>query len=133
MLRFPISCTHLLRVFPLSLSRKNDAAYYLYYDLNVNHHDMTVLVGTLSFRVQELNVRVESKTLDNVFLNATVSVQYCILAEKGAFLFFVVAKYCFCYHEMEGRSIPFIPSFFVCLCVCVCFVLTFPPIFPPCF
>ena len=45
----------------------------------------TVLVGTLSFRVQELNVRVESKTLDNVFLTATVSVQYCILAEKGTF------------------------------------------------
>jgi SPFH domain / Band 7 family len=43
---------------------------------------MDVLVGTLSFRVQELNVRVESKTLDNVFLTATVSVQYCILAEK---------------------------------------------------
>ena len=41
---------------------------------------MDVLVGTLSFRVQELNVRVESKTLDNVFLTATVSVQYCILA-----------------------------------------------------
>lgn len=38
--------------------------------------------GTLSFRVQELNVRVESKTLDNVFLTATVSVQYCVLAEK---------------------------------------------------
>ncbi|CAB9519568.1 Hypersensitive-induced response protein-like protein [Seminavis robusta] len=43
---------------------------------------MDLLVGTLSFRVQELNVRVESKTLDNVFLTATVSVQYCILAEK---------------------------------------------------
>jgi len=43
---------------------------------------MDVLVGTLSFRVQELNVKVESKTLDNVFLTATVSVQYCILAEK---------------------------------------------------
>ena len=47
---------------------------------------MDVLVGTLSFRVQELNVRVESKTLDNVFLTATVSVQYCILAEKGTFV-----------------------------------------------
>ena len=43
---------------------------------------MDLLVGTLSFRVQELNVRVESKTLDNVFLTATVSVQYCVLAEK---------------------------------------------------
>lgn len=43
---------------------------------------MDVLAGTLSFRVQELNVRVESKTLDNVFLTATVSVQYCVLAES---------------------------------------------------
>lgn len=43
---------------------------------------MDNLAGTLSFRVQELNVRVESKTLDNVFLTATVSVQYCVLAEK---------------------------------------------------
>jgi len=43
---------------------------------------MDVLVGTLTFRVQELNVRVETKTLDNVFLTAQVSVQYCILAEK---------------------------------------------------
>jgi len=40
------------------------------------------LVATLSFRVQQLNVKVETKTLDNVFLTAAVSVQYCILAEK---------------------------------------------------
>jgi regulator of protease activity HflC (stomatin/prohibitin superfamily) len=39
-------------------------------------------VGTLSFRVQQLNVRVETKTLDNVFLNAVVSVQYQVLREK---------------------------------------------------
>jgi hypothetical protein len=43
---------------------------------------MDVLAGTLSFRVQQLDVRVESKTLDNVFLTASVSVQYCILGEK---------------------------------------------------
>ena len=39
-------------------------------------------VGRLSFRVQQLNVRVETKTLDNVFLNAVVSVQYQVLREK---------------------------------------------------
>lgn len=39
-------------------------------------------VGTLSFRVQQLNVRVETKTLDNVFLTAVVSVQYQVLREK---------------------------------------------------
>jgi hypothetical protein len=39
-------------------------------------------VGRLSFRVQQLNVRVETKTLDNVFLNAVVSVQYQVLRDK---------------------------------------------------
>lgn len=38
--------------------------------------------GRLSFRVQQLNVRVETKTLDNVFLTAVVSVQYQVLREK---------------------------------------------------
>jgi len=40
------------------------------------------LVGRLSFRVQQLNVRVETKTLDNVFLTAVVSVQYQVLRDK---------------------------------------------------
>eukprot|EP00545_Synedropsis_sp_CCMP1620_P003073 CAMPEP_0119015532 /NCGR_PEP_ID=MMETSP1176-20130426/11182_1 /TAXON_ID=265551 /ORGANISM="Synedropsis recta cf, Strain CCMP1620" /LENGTH=281 /DNA_ID=CAMNT_0006968831 /DNA_START=100 /DNA_END=945 /DNA_ORIENTATION=+ len=43
---------------------------------------MEQLVGKLSFRVQQLDVRVETKTLDNVFLTAVVSVQYQILKEK---------------------------------------------------
>lgn len=43
---------------------------------------MEQLVGRLSFRVQQLDVRVETKTLDNVFLTAVVSVQYQILKEK---------------------------------------------------
>lgn len=43
---------------------------------------MDQLVGRLSFRVQQLNVRVETKTLDNVFITAVVSVQYQILREK---------------------------------------------------
>ena len=43
---------------------------------------MEQLVGRLSFRVQQLDVRVETKTLDNVFLTAVVSVQYQILREK---------------------------------------------------
>ncbi len=40
------------------------------------------LVGKLSFRVQQLNVKVETKTLDNVFLVAVVSVQYQVLRDK---------------------------------------------------
>jgi regulator of protease activity HflC (stomatin/prohibitin superfamily) len=43
---------------------------------------MDSLVGKLSFRVQQLNVRVETKTLDNVFITAVVSVQYQILRDK---------------------------------------------------
>jgi len=43
---------------------------------------MEQLVGRLSFRVQQLDVRVETKTLDNVFLTAVVSVQYQVLREN---------------------------------------------------
>jgi len=43
---------------------------------------MEQMVGRLSFRVQQLDVRVETKTLDNVFITAVVSVQYQILKEK---------------------------------------------------
>ena len=50
--------------------------------LNVICCPMEQLVGKLSFRVQQLNVRVETKTLDNVFLVAVVSVQYQVLREK---------------------------------------------------
>jgi len=43
---------------------------------------MEKLVGRVSFRVQQLDVRVETKTLDNVFLVAVVSVQYQVLRES---------------------------------------------------
>ncbi len=43
---------------------------------------MEKLVGRVSFRVQQLDVRVETKTLDNVFLTAVVSVQYQVLRES---------------------------------------------------
>jgi len=43
---------------------------------------MEQLVGRLSFRVQQIDVRVETKTLDNVFLTAVVSVQYQVLKEN---------------------------------------------------
>jgi len=38
--------------------------------------------GKISFRVQQLDVRVETKTKDNVFLTAVVSVQYQVIREK---------------------------------------------------
>lgn len=42
-----------------------------------------VVAGKLTYRVQQLDVRVETKTLDNVFITATVSVQYQVLKEKA--------------------------------------------------
>jgi len=40
------------------------------------------VVGKVSYRVQQLDVRVETKTLDNVFITAVVSIQYQVLKEK---------------------------------------------------
>lgn len=40
------------------------------------------LVGRVSFRVQQIDVRVETKTLDNVFITATVSVQFQVVREN---------------------------------------------------
>lgn len=38
--------------------------------------------GTVNLRVQQLDVSVETKTLDNVFVDLKVSVQYKVIAEK---------------------------------------------------
>jgi len=40
------------------------------------------LVDRVSYRVQQLNVRVETKTLDNVFITAVVTIQFQVLREK---------------------------------------------------
>jgi len=48
------------------------------------------LVGRVSFRVQQLDVRVETKTRDNVFITATVSVQYQVLREKAYDAFYAL-------------------------------------------
>jgi hypothetical protein len=40
------------------------------------------VAGGLSTRVQQLNVRCETKTLDNVFVDINVAVQYCIVKEN---------------------------------------------------
>jgi regulator of protease activity HflC (stomatin/prohibitin superfamily) len=50
------------------------------------------LVGKLSFRVQQLNVKVETKTLDNVFLVAVVSVQYQVLRDKTHEAFYALTN-----------------------------------------
>jgi len=45
-------------------------------------YPMDKLVGRVSFRVHPVEVRVETKTLDNVFVTAVVSVQYQVLREN---------------------------------------------------
>ena len=40
--------------------------------------------GRLSMRVQQLDVSCETKTLDNVFVTANVSVQYLVVPELAA-------------------------------------------------
>jgi len=50
------------------------------------------LVGRMSFRVQQIDVRVETKTLDNVFITAVVSVQYQVLREKVFEAFYSLAN-----------------------------------------
>jgi regulator of protease activity HflC (stomatin/prohibitin superfamily) len=40
------------------------------------------IAGRVTLRVQQLDVKVETKTKDNVFLNVTVSVQYVVRPEK---------------------------------------------------
>jgi regulator of protease activity HflC (stomatin/prohibitin superfamily) len=60
--------------------------------LNIVICPMSQLVGRLSFRVQQLNVRVETKTLDNVFLVAVVCVQYQVLREKAFEAFYALTN-----------------------------------------
>jgi regulator of protease activity HflC (stomatin/prohibitin superfamily) len=60
--------------------------------LNVICCPMESLVGKLSFRVQQLNVRVETKTLDNVFITSVVSVQYQVLRDKVYEAFYALSN-----------------------------------------
>ncbi|XP_028806442.1 hypersensitive-induced response protein-like protein 2 [Neltuma alba] len=46
------------------------------------------IAGKLSLRVQQLDVRCETKTKDNVFVNVVASVQYRALAEKASDAFY---------------------------------------------
>lgn len=50
------------------------------------------LVGRLSYRVQQLDVTVESKTLDNVFVVTRVTVQYQVLREKAYEAFYALTN-----------------------------------------
>ncbi|KAI9119208.1 hypothetical protein K1719_009883 [Acacia pycnantha] len=50
--------------------------------------DQSNIAGRLSLRVQQLDVRCETKTKDNVFVNVVASVQYRALAEKASDAFY---------------------------------------------
>jgi regulator of protease activity HflC (stomatin/prohibitin superfamily) len=52
---------------------------------------MDAVAGKISLRVQELNVRLESKTKDNVFVIVNVSVQYQAIREKIYNAFYVLS------------------------------------------
>jgi len=49
-------------------------------------------VGTLSYRVQQIDVRVETKTADNVFINTVVSVQFQVIREKVYDAFYALSN-----------------------------------------
>ncbi|PHT46211.1 Hypersensitive-induced response protein 4 [Capsicum baccatum] len=50
------------------------------------------LAGNLSLRVQQLDVRCETKTKDNVFVNVVASIQYRALAEKANDAFYKLSN-----------------------------------------
>ena len=45
---------------------------------------MYQVAGTLSLKVQQLEVRCETKTLDNVFIEVIVAIQYNVLRRRSA-------------------------------------------------
>ena len=48
------------------------------------------MVGKVSLRVQELNCSLETKSLDNVFVNVQVSIQYMVLKDKVYSAFYIL-------------------------------------------
>ncbi|MCD9645836.1 HIR complex subunit [Datura stramonium] len=50
------------------------------------------LAGYLSLRVQQLDIRCESKTKDNVFVTLVASIQYRALADKAADAFYKLSN-----------------------------------------
>lgn len=50
------------------------------------------VAGTLSLRLQQLDVRCETKTKDNVFVNVVASIQYRALADKAADAFYKLSN-----------------------------------------
>ena len=54
-------------------------------ELNTKIPMIETKAGRLSLRVQQLNVKVETKTADNVFVDIVVSVQYHVVREGKEF------------------------------------------------
>jgi len=55
-----------------------------YAGLNIKAPFIDRVIAKPSLRIQQLDVQIETKTKDNVFIRCIVSVQYCILSEKVA-------------------------------------------------
>ncbi|KAL2534912.1 Hypersensitive-induced response protein 1 [Abeliophyllum distichum] len=58
----------------------------------VKHSVAFKLAGSLSLRVQQLDVRCETKTKDNVFVTVVASIQYQALSEKAADAFYKLSN-----------------------------------------
>jgi len=56
-------------------------------------HPFEKLAGKLSFRVQQLDVKEETKTLDNVFIEVAVSIQFQILRERVFDAFYALSNH----------------------------------------
>lgn len=54
---------------------------------------MESIVGTLSLRIQQLNVQCDTKTKDNVFIKVAVAVQYYALEEKAYEAFYKLTNH----------------------------------------
>lgn len=54
---------------------------------------MESIVGTLSLRIQQLNVQCDTKTKDNVFIKVAVAVQYYALQEKAYEAFYKLTNH----------------------------------------
>jgi regulator of protease activity HflC (stomatin/prohibitin superfamily) len=66
------------------------------------------IVGTLSLRIQQLDVVCETKTKDNVFIHVNVAVQYCVIENKAYEAFYRLTGTWFA--VLPGLTWPVLPN-----------------------
>lgn len=70
------------------IERFGKFARVVYPGLNIKIPFIERLAGLINLRVQQLDVRVETKTKDNVFVHIVVSVQYFVMPSKASEAFY---------------------------------------------